>query len=169
MLLSDAAARWDNETLVAAVNDFLGDPSNVISQESIEVEELSREKDTGKVRFYIDVENPNDSRYKREVARKLPRFRYCHAKVKVMDGSSGYADLKFRTWLEFTPSSRPVVPAWQLFLFLLCICLCVWASYSLWDHWHNYDKPWKNLVPRFLEEGMVGLVYGGGGLMGVAA
>ncbi len=162
---SRMAEYWDNEALVEAVEAFLDDKSNAIHKEHVGVEELSRDDDQGHIRFYINVEHPDTLQYKRDVANKLPGFRYRHAKVKVIDGSRGFAELKFRTWLEFTPSSNSIISIRQLILFLLSILLFAWAFYALWYHWLNYDKPWKNLVSRFLEEYLTGLVYGeiGGG------
>jgi len=154
---SNMAAHWDNGALTDAVNAFLSDSRNAISKEEAQVEELVRSDNDRTIRFYIDVEDPNNKQYASEVAKKLPRFRFQHKKVRIRDGSSGYVDLKFRTWLEFTPSLNPIVPLWQMILFLLCICLFTWSSYSLWSHWYNYDQPWKNLVPRLLEDFSSGL------------
>ena len=157
---SRMAELWDNEALIAAVEAFLSDSSNTISQEHVGVEELSRDDAARHIRFYINVEHPNTLEYGREVARKLPGFKYQHAKVKIIDGSSEYAELRFRTWLEFTPISNSIISVQQLILLLLSILLFAWAFYSLWYHWLNYDKPWKNLVSRFLEEYLTGLMYG---------
>ena len=157
---SRMAELWDIEALVVAVEAFLSDSSNAISKEHVGVEELARDDKAHNIRFYIDVEHPNTLQYKREVSQKLPGFKYRHEKVTVIDGSRGLAELKFRTWLEFTPSSKSIISTQQLILFLLSILLFAWAFYALWHHWLNYDKPWKNLVSRFLEEYLTGLVYG---------
>ena len=157
------ADHWDNEALVKAVSAFLGDSGNAISKESAEVEEVSRDDTSGHIRFYINVDYPMTQQYTKDVYNKLPGFKYMHQRVRVIDGSTQYADLKFRTWLEFTPSSNPIISSGQLILFLLSILLFAWAFYALWQHWLDYEKPWKNLVSHFLEEYLTGLISGGVG------
>ena len=163
------AEHWDNKALVEAVDAFLGDPGNAISKEHATVEEVSRDDTGGHIRFYINVEHPNTQQYARDVRNKLPGFKYIHGRQRVLDNSRGFAELKFRTWLEFTPSSNPIISLAQLILFLLSILLFAWAFYTLWQHWLPYEKPWKNLVSRFLEEYLTGLIYGrvGGAVAGI--
>ncbi len=158
---------WDHEALLEVVNDFLSNKSNAISKEFTEVHDWSFDKETNHILFYLDVEDPTLLQYKKDVANKLPGFQYHHKKCKWVSGSDGFAENKFRTWLEFTPCSNPIISSRQLILFLLSILLFGCAFYVLWHHWLNYDKPWKNLVSRFLEEYLTGLMYGGIGGAGV--